>query len=331
MMKRGLVMEGGAMRGMFTCGVIDVLMENGIDFNCAVGVSAGATFGLNIKSKQIGRGLRYNKIYCKDKRYASLRSLVKTGDIYNVKFCYDTLPYELDKWDYETFYSNPMEFYCVATDVSTGDAVYHKCDNYDPSPKGEDINWIRASASMPVVSRPVEIDGQSAVQISLATQLEFVVTQMLLPMLADVEFGGLVGDVDHALGRTATLIELHAQGLAIGLLSLADGHAQRQADVKVHLARCRLLYAQQMLVPLVALLIVNKVRASDGALHLVFAIDVYAGLEGELFGDDAILSPAVVLEAEIVGTAIGESCLQLTALVGTCGAANLVNNTCHLG
>lgn len=152
-------MEGGAMRGMFTCGVIDVLMENRLEFDCGVGVSAGATFGLNIKSKQIGRGIRYNKRFCNDKRYASLGSLIKTGDIYNVPFCYGTLPYELDKWDYDTFYSNPMDFYCVATDVLTGKAVYHKCDNYDATPDGEDIKWIRASASMPVVSRPVEIHG----------------------------------------------------------------------------------------------------------------------------------------------------------------------------
>ncbi|WP_028235289.1 patatin-like phospholipase family protein [Pseudobutyrivibrio sp. MD2005] len=158
-MRKGLVMEGGAMRGMFTCGVIDVLMENNIDFDVAVGVSAGATFGCNIKSKQIGRGLRYNKKYCNDKRYASVKSLVKTGDIYNVPFCYGTLPYELDKWDIDTFYSNPMDFYCVATDLSTGGPVYHKCDSYDATPDGIDINWIRASASMPVVSKPVDIDG----------------------------------------------------------------------------------------------------------------------------------------------------------------------------
>ena len=152
-MKKGLVMEGGAMRGMFTCGVIDVLMENNITFDSAVGVSAGATFGLNYKSKQIGRPLRYNKKYCRDKRYCSVSSLIKTGDIYNVPFCYDTLINELDIWDTKTFYENPMEFYCVATDINTGEAVYHKCDN------NNDIIWIRASASMPIVSRPVEIDG----------------------------------------------------------------------------------------------------------------------------------------------------------------------------
>ncbi|MBP3818482.1 patatin family protein [Butyrivibrio sp.] len=154
-MKTALVMEGGAMRGMFTCGVLDVLMENGISFDGAVGVSAGATFGCNIKSRQIGRAIRYNKKYCKDKRYHSIRSLLTTGDIYNVPFCYDELPYKLDKWDIETFSKNPMEFYCVATDINTGKPVYHKCETGEK----EDIIWIQASASMPLVSRPVEIDG----------------------------------------------------------------------------------------------------------------------------------------------------------------------------
>lgn len=153
-MKKGLVMEGGAMRGMFTCGVLDVFMDNGISFDGAVGVSAGATFGCNIKSGQKGRALRYNTRYCTDYRYHSIRSLITTGNIYNVEFCYDTLPYQLDKWDIEAFEKNPMEFYCVATDVRTGKAVYHKCSDG----RKEDITWIQASASMPLVSRIVHID-----------------------------------------------------------------------------------------------------------------------------------------------------------------------------
>ncbi len=155
-MKTGLVLEGGAMRGMFTSGVLDVLMENNISFDGAVGVSAGATFGCNIKSKQIGRAYRYNKKYCADKRYHSISSLIKTGDIYNVDFCYNEIPYKLDMWDTETYNNNPMEFYCVATDIRTGKPVYHNCI----TAAGEDLQWIRASASMPVVSRPVKIgDG----------------------------------------------------------------------------------------------------------------------------------------------------------------------------
>ncbi len=154
-MKKGLVLEGGAMRGMFTCGVLDVFMENEMSFDGAVGVSAGATFGCNIKSKQIGRAVRYNKKYCGDKRYASYSSWIKTGDLYNVPFCYDELPLKLDKWDIDTFANNPMEFYCVATDINTGKSVYHNCRDG----KSEDLSWIRASASMPVFSRPVEING----------------------------------------------------------------------------------------------------------------------------------------------------------------------------
>ena len=154
--KTALIMEGGAMRGMFTCGVIDVMMENGIDFEAAAGISAGAAFGCNYKSRQIGRAIRYNKAYCKDPRYCSLRSLRKTGDLYGVDFCYRELPLELDVFDRETFAADPMDFYVGATDINTGEAVYHKC-----SDGGEaDFEWMRASASMPLVSRVVEIDGR---------------------------------------------------------------------------------------------------------------------------------------------------------------------------
>ena len=97
--KKGLILEGGAMRGMFTCGVIDVLMENDIRFDGAAGISAGAVFGCNYKSRQIGRPIRYNKTYCKDPRYCSYRSLIKTGDLYGADFCYHELPDVLDPFD----------------------------------------------------------------------------------------------------------------------------------------------------------------------------------------------------------------------------------------
>ena len=116
---RGLIMEGGAMRGMFTCGVIDVFMEQGIEFDGAAGISAGAVFGCNIKSRQIGRPIRYNKKYCKDPRYCSIRSLLKTGDLYGVEFCYHELPDVLDPFDQDMFRENAMDFYVGATDVNT--------------------------------------------------------------------------------------------------------------------------------------------------------------------------------------------------------------------
>ena len=155
-MKTALIMEGGAMRGMFTCGVIDVFMENGIGFDGAAGISAGAIFGCNFKSRQIGRPVRYNKKYCRDPRYCSVRSLVKTGDLFGADFCYRELPELLDPFDRKAFAENPMEFYVGATDTETGTCVYHLCTD-----GGEkDTLWFRASASMPVVSRPVPIDGR---------------------------------------------------------------------------------------------------------------------------------------------------------------------------
>ena len=144
------------MRGLFTAGVLDVLMENGITVDGAVGVSAGAVFGCNFKSGQIGRALRYNLRFCNDKRYCSLRSLFLTGNLFNADFCYRVVPEELDLFDKEAYAANPMEFYIVVTDVRDGHAVYHKCERV----KNKDYEWFRASASMPLVSRPVEIGGR---------------------------------------------------------------------------------------------------------------------------------------------------------------------------
>lgn len=162
-------MEGGAMRGLFTCGVMDVLLENGIVFDAGAGISAGAVFGCNYKSKQIGRPLRYNTRFCKDWRYCSIRSLLMTGDLYGADFCYRIVPYELDVFDRKTFSENPMEFYIGATDVNTGECVYHRCE------KGEleDDLWMRASASMPLVSRIVEADGYQLLDGGIADSIPY--------------------------------------------------------------------------------------------------------------------------------------------------------------
>ena len=154
-MKTGLIMEGGAMRGMFTCGVLDVLMENGVRFDGAAGISAGAVFGCNFKSGQIGRAVRYNKKYSRDPRYCSFRSLIKTGALYGVDFCYHEIPEKLDPFDYKTFSEDPTEFYVGAMDIETGRCVYHKCTDCGET----DMEWMRGSASLPLVSRPVEVSG----------------------------------------------------------------------------------------------------------------------------------------------------------------------------
>ena len=153
MKKTALILEGGAMRGMFSCGVTDVFLENGVEFDGAAGISAGAAFGCNFKSRQAGRAIRYNKRYGRDPRYCSVRSLVKTGDLYGADFCYRQIPDVLDPFDRDAFRENPMAFYVGATDVMTGEAVYHRLDDGG----SDDIRWMRASASMPLVSRPVRI------------------------------------------------------------------------------------------------------------------------------------------------------------------------------
>lgn len=170
-MKKGLILEGGAMRGMFTAGVTDVMQEQGIEFDGAVGVSAGAAFGCNYKSRQIGRAIRYNKRFCNDSRYSGLRSLLTTGNLFNTEFAYREVPLNLDVFDFDTYTANPMEFYLVCTDVETGKPIYHRYDGYHD----HGFDWIRASASMPMVSRTVEIDGQKLLDggISDAIPLHF--------------------------------------------------------------------------------------------------------------------------------------------------------------
>ena len=152
-MKRGLIMEGGALRGMFTAGVTDVFLENGIEFDGAVGVSAGAAFGCNFKSRQIGRAIRYNLANCKDPRYCSFASLLLTGNMFGKKYCYETIPYKTDIFDWEVYRNNPLEFYAVATDIEKGAPVYHRCDTLDK----DEMEWIRASSSLPLAARIVKI------------------------------------------------------------------------------------------------------------------------------------------------------------------------------
>ncbi len=155
-MKTALILEGGAMRGMFTCGVMDVFLEKGIAFDAAAGISAGAVFGCNYKSGQNGRAIRYNMRYCGDPRYESLRSWLRTGDLYGADFCYRELPDRLDVFDRKAFRENPMAFYVGAFDVETGEMAYRRCLDGG----AEDMLWMRASASMPLLSRPVEIGGR---------------------------------------------------------------------------------------------------------------------------------------------------------------------------
>ena len=166
-MKKGLVLEGGAMRGLFTSGIIDVMMEAGIEPDGLIGVSAGAAFGCNYKSRQPGRAIRYNMRFARDKRYCSWQSWWKTGDLYNAEFGYHIIPTQFDIFDNKAFEENPMEFYAVCTDVTTGKAIYKRLTESTPLT----YDWIRASASMPLASKVVELEGMKILDGGVADSI----------------------------------------------------------------------------------------------------------------------------------------------------------------
>ena len=166
-MKTGLVVEGGGMRGIYGAGVLDVLLENDIKADGLIGVSAGAIHGCSFVSGQKGRSIRYNLKYSRDPRYMSMRSLIRTGDMFGIDFCYRELPETLDPFDNETFESSSTEYYVTCTDVETGQPVYHRC----PSLRGDRIDWVRASASMPLASRIVELDGKKLMDGGVADSI----------------------------------------------------------------------------------------------------------------------------------------------------------------
>lgn len=166
-MKVGLLLEGGAMRGMYTCGVLDVLLDEKIKVDCIMGVSAGALFGVNFKSRQRGRGIRFNLKYIKDKRYMGLYPLITTGNIVNQEFCFNDIPNILDDFNYASFKRTKEDFYAVVTNMYTGKAEYKKIDEL----KGENVEYLRASGSMPFVSKPVEVNGQKYLDGGIADSI----------------------------------------------------------------------------------------------------------------------------------------------------------------
>ena len=165
-MKIGLVLEGGGMRGLYTAGVLDVMMDNHFMPDIVCGTSAGVTFGVNLLSQQRGRVMRYNLRYIGDRRYISMHSLFTTGNMINRDFAYDLLPRELDPFDEATFEASPVKFYATITNMRTGKAEYmHITDTW------KQMDVIRASASLPIISRPVEWEGEKYLDGGLADNI----------------------------------------------------------------------------------------------------------------------------------------------------------------
>ncbi len=151
--KTSLILEGGGMRGIYTAGILDYFLEKGLEFNCVYGVSAGCLNAVSYLSKQKGRNLATFTNYLHNKNYSGLGMFLKTGNFFNPKFLYDEIPNKLNLLDYDTFDKNPTEFYAVVSNINTGKAEYIKCDTIDGN-----VEYIRASASLPLISQIVKID-----------------------------------------------------------------------------------------------------------------------------------------------------------------------------
>ena len=166
--KLGLVLEGGAMRGLYTAGVLDVLLEQHIRVDGVIGVSAGTVHGVSYLSGQHGRSIRYYEKYRGDKRFMGLYPLLTTGDIVDKTFCYEDIPWRLDPFDDEAFVKSGVPFYVTCTNVETGRAEYIRCDKF----RGTDaMEYLRAGASMPLVSRIVEVGGKKLLDGGVADSI----------------------------------------------------------------------------------------------------------------------------------------------------------------
>ena len=155
MYEAALVLEGGGMRGLYTAGVLDYFLENNIMFKNIYAVSAGACHMTSYMSRQKGRARRISLDYLKDKHYASYYSLIRTGNYFGVDMCYNRIPNELDPIDYDAFASYEGNGYVVVTNIVTGEPEYVQIKNLR-----EELDYVRASASLPLVSKNVEINGK---------------------------------------------------------------------------------------------------------------------------------------------------------------------------
>ena len=154
-MKRGLVLEGGGMRGLYTAGVLDYFMDQGIEFDYCIGVSAGACHATSYLSKQRGRSFRINTAYLSDGRYFGVKNFFKTGSMFGMDFIFDEIPHKLDPFDYDTFLKTKCEFYAGVTDVQTGKPAYFGIEAMN-----HDTTVLRASSAIPVFSPIVEFRGR---------------------------------------------------------------------------------------------------------------------------------------------------------------------------
>lgn len=155
MAKVGLILEGGGMRGVYTAGVLDYFDEKGLFFRFIVGVSAGACNSVSYISHQKGRSFEINHRFCKDKRYIDPLGLAQNGEIFRMDFLFHDIPDDLLPFDYDAYKNAGCENYAVITSLETGEAEYRRVADMRT-----DSDYVRASSSLPMFAKVVEIDGK---------------------------------------------------------------------------------------------------------------------------------------------------------------------------
>lgn len=153
--KLGLVVEGGGVRAIYAAGVLDVLHDMCLPFSGVIGVSAGAIHGISFVSGQKGRSYRIYTRFCRDPRFFSFRTWLRTGNIVDNDFCYRQIPQELEPFDQKAFEASGMEFWTVSTNLETGKPEYIRMRDCFA-----EIDALIASASLPYVSKPVHYRGK---------------------------------------------------------------------------------------------------------------------------------------------------------------------------
>lgn len=164
MLERGLVLEGGGLRGQYTAGVLDAFLDATLRFPYLIGVSAGSSIGCSFVSEQRGRNLEIVERFRNDHRYLSWRNYLRTGCLFGMDFIYGEIPHRLVPFDFQTFEKSPTRFVTVCTDCVKGEAVY-----YDKN--ADNLTVLRASASMPYLSRPVAYAGRWLLDGAIADAL----------------------------------------------------------------------------------------------------------------------------------------------------------------
>ena len=168
LLKGAMCLEGGSLRGLFTAGVLDALLDNEVYIEYVNGVSAGSMNGMNYISRQRGRSKRINLKYLHDKRYISYKNMFKSRQIFNFDFLFDDISNKYDIFDWESFNDKAKKYEVVATDVITGESKFFYKNNCS-----DIISAVKASASMPVMSKMIDVEGRKYLDGGISTSIAY--------------------------------------------------------------------------------------------------------------------------------------------------------------